>query len=129
MGSIIDVTDGHTAEGVKDGRALRADGKEVLILVVLSKFERKSILQRQRMINKVLFQDLNNGKLHSVRMRCLTPAQWEKMGKPKTFQPDAPCSDNAYSFRNSNNRPTYSKIPILKPTVTPSLCVCGDYSM
>lgn len=88
---ISDVTDGHAVEGVKDGRALSADGREALILVVSSQFEQKALLQRQRMVNSVLTEDLKSGLLHSVQMRCLTPAQWEKVGKPRSFHPDKPC--------------------------------------
>jgi hypothetical protein len=32
--NVSDVTDGHAVEGVRDGRALRADGREILVLVV-----------------------------------------------------------------------------------------------
>ena len=32
--AVTDVTDGHAVQGKEDGRALRADGREVLILVV-----------------------------------------------------------------------------------------------
>ena len=32
--AVTDVTDGHAVEGVRDGRALHADGREILVLVV-----------------------------------------------------------------------------------------------
>ena len=36
--AVTDVTDGHAVEGVLDGRALRADGREILVLVVSARF-------------------------------------------------------------------------------------------
>jgi len=89
---ITDVTDGHAVEGALDGRALSADGLETLILVVSIQFEKKTLLQRQRMVNHVLAEDLTSGALHSVRMICLTPNQWEKRGRPTSLRPGAPCS-------------------------------------
>ena len=52
--AITDVTDGHAVEGAKDGRALSADGKDVVLLVVTSLFEERTPLERQRMVNDVL---------------------------------------------------------------------------
>jgi len=120
--SISDVTDGHTVEGFKDGRALSADGLEVLVLVVSSQFEKKGPLERQRMVNNVLSDDLNSGVLHSVRMRCLTPSQWEKIGKPKTFRPDAPCSIHMGNISNKT-----SSLPTVTPV--PVACECGNHHL
>jgi len=91
---ITDVTDGHTVEGYKDGRALAADGNELLLLIVSPLFDKVALLQRQRMINKVLHFDLHTGHLHSIRMKCLTPSQWIQKGKPHSFRSQAPCVMN-----------------------------------
>jgi len=97
---ITDATDGHAVEGFADGRALSAEGLEALILVVSSRFERKSLIQRQRMVNTVLRDDLTDGSLHSVRMKCLTPAQWEGAGRPPSLRPGAPCTVHVSAGRN-----------------------------
>ena len=126
--AVTDVTDGHAVEGVLDGRALRADGREILVLVVSAAFDGQSLIDRQRAVNAVLAEDLSTGKphhtaphsithycahccvhsitlhrtllhtrhdtlphvciagvLHSVRMKCWTPAQWERQGAPHSF--------------------------------------------
>jgi len=92
---ITDVTDGHTVEGYKDGRALAAHGHELLLLLVTPVFDQVALLQRQRMIHKVLHGDLQTGHLHSIRMKCFTPAQWMQKGQPPSFHhPPAPCVMN-----------------------------------
>jgi len=132
---ISDVTDGHAIEGVKDGRALDADGREVLILVVSKQFESKSLIQRQRMINNVLFEDLKSGILHSVRMKCLTPDQWEKRGKPQVFRPGAPCSISNHRIETSSDEAKYDEEDddrqyLNSKSVPPtSFCVCGEHPM
>lgn len=80
---ITDVTDGHTAEGVKDGRALRADGLELMVICVSSCFEGLSGLERQQLVNDALGPELKTGKIHSVQMRCLTPEQWQVAAQPE----------------------------------------------
>ena len=52
--AVTDVTDGHAVEGVKDGRALRADGREILVLVVSARFDGMTPIDRQRAVNAVL---------------------------------------------------------------------------
>ena len=83
--AVTDVTDGHAVEGVKDGRALRADGREILVLVVSARFDGMTPIDRQRAVNAVLAEDLSTGRLHSVRMKCWTPAQWQRQGAPQSF--------------------------------------------
>ena len=84
---IVDVTDGHTEDGVLDGRALAADGLELLLVVVSEQFVGMPLLQRQRAVNGVLADDLRSGRLHSVRMKCWTPAQWEgKFGRTPSIR-------------------------------------------
>ena len=83
--AVTDVTDGHAEEGVLDGRALRADGREILVLVVSAGFDGQTPIDRQRAVNAVLAEDLSTGKLHSVRMKCWTPSQWQRQGAPQSF--------------------------------------------
>ena len=42
-----DCTDGHAVQGAEDGRAIRADGRDIKALVVSSCFEGQDALQRQ----------------------------------------------------------------------------------
>ena len=30
-------------------------------------------------------EDLSSGRLHSVRIQCLTPAQWQRQGAPHSY--------------------------------------------
>ena len=70
---ISDVSDGHTKQGITDGRALHADGLEILLLVVSDRFQGLGAIERQRLVNSVLQSDLSTGRLHSIQMRCLRP--------------------------------------------------------
>lgn len=142
---ISDVTDGHAVEGFRDGRALDADGREMLVLVVSERFQKKSPLQRHRMVNRVFQTDLESGSLHSVRMKCLTPDQWERRGRPPSFRPGAPCSagigrdagagapgdfDSTAGGDGDGARSRSSSASSWKgPSSTPSACACGDYTM
>ena len=80
-----DCTDGHAVEGAKDGRAILAEGRDIKALVVSSCFEGQDALQRQQLVNRVLGPHVISGRLHSVQMRCWTPAQWEKQGRPQNL--------------------------------------------
>ena len=73
---VSDKSDGHTKAGFEDGRALDADGLELHVLVVSECFQGRSPLARQQMVNSVLIDDLRSGRIHSVQMKCWTPAQW-----------------------------------------------------
>ena len=44
--AVTDVTDGHAVQGKEDGRALRADGREVLILVVADRCASKVVTSK-----------------------------------------------------------------------------------
>lgn len=77
-----DRTDGHAVQGAEDGRAIRADGRDIQVLVVSSCFEGQDALRRQQLVNRVLGPHVISGRLHSVQLRCWTPAQWEKQGRP-----------------------------------------------
>ena len=57
--------------------------------MTLSRFDGQAPIDRQRAVNEVLAKDLSTGKLHSVRMKCWTPAQWQRQGAPHSY-PQAP---------------------------------------
>ena len=50
------------------------------------------LLDRQRKVNDMLADYLRDGRLHSVRMKCWTPAQWERHGRPQTYPSDKPAA-------------------------------------
>ena len=115
---IVDVTDGHTEEGILDGRALAADGLEVLLVVVSERFEGISLLQRQR-ASSASSRRFTSGRLHSVRMKCWTPAQWEDKGSPNSFNPGEPCPLASPVLQLPMPGPLQSIDPVL---VLPSSC-------
>ena len=92
---LSDVTDGHAVAGAQDGRAIRADGRDVQVLIVADCFEGRSALERQQLVNGVLGAHVVSGMLHSVQLRCWTPTQWEKQGRPSSL--GGPCSEDADS--------------------------------
>ncbi|XP_069100125.1 bolA-like protein 2 [Pleurodeles waltl] len=46
------------------------------VLVVSSKFEGKPLLQRHRLVNSCLSEEMKN--IHAFEQKTLTPEQWEK---------------------------------------------------
>ncbi|XP_023688268.1 bolA-like protein 2 [Paramormyrops kingsleyae] len=46
------------------------------VLVVSPEFEGKTLLQRQRMVNSCLSEELKD--IHAFEQKTLTPEQWEK---------------------------------------------------
>uniref|UniRef100_A0A8D0GT94 BolA-like protein 2 n=1 Tax=Sphenodon punctatus TaxID=8508 RepID=A0A8D0GT94_SPHPU len=46
------------------------------VLVVASKFQGKPLLQRHRLVNEILAEELT--QIHAFEQRTLTPEQWEK---------------------------------------------------
>ena len=90
---ITDVTDGHAIEGAKDGRAIRADGRDLKVLIVSEIFQDKSARERQEVVNGVLYDYIKSGELHSVQMKCWAPAEWVSNGSPVDL--GAPCSYSA----------------------------------
>lgn len=114
---VSDVTDGHAVAGFRDGRALAADGRELLLLVVSPGFAARSPLARQRLVNGLLDAELRSGRLHSVRMRCLTPAQWEARGRPRAFRTHEPCAMADAAEEEGRDRGGGER---LQPAATPS---------
>ncbi|XP_077445034.1 bolA-like protein 2 [Stigmatopora argus] len=47
------------------------------VLVVSSQFEGKPLLQRHRMVNTCLAEELK--EIHALEQKTLTPEQWEKL--------------------------------------------------
>eukprot|EP00204_Picochlorum_oklahomense_P004945 CAMPEP_0118804946 /NCGR_PEP_ID=MMETSP1161-20130426/25313_1 /TAXON_ID=249345 /ORGANISM="Picochlorum oklahomensis, Strain CCMP2329" /LENGTH=75 /DNA_ID=CAMNT_0006733803 /DNA_START=39 /DNA_END=263 /DNA_ORIENTATION=- len=47
---LVDVSDGHTVEGFKDGRAHKPDAIEFFALVVTNNFEGKTRVERHQMV-------------------------------------------------------------------------------
>ncbi|MBI4411581.1 MAG: BolA family transcriptional regulator [Deltaproteobacteria bacterium] len=56
------------------------------VVVVSSLFEGKSLVQRHRMINEVLAQELKES-VHALTMQTLTPDEWTKKGGRGTSPP------------------------------------------
>lgn len=57
------------------------------ILLVSDKFEGQSRIERQRWVNKLLAEELQNG-LHALTQKTLTPAEWELQKDQPFKSPD-----------------------------------------
>ena len=88
---LSDVTDGHTVEGAKDGRALVAGSREYLLLIVSDAFDKVKMVERHRRVNTVFKDYFISGKLHALQLRTWTKRQWEKKGSPTSVKDDTPC--------------------------------------
>jgi acid stress-induced BolA-like protein IbaG/YrbA len=51
------------------------DGRHFQALIVSAEFEGKPLIQRHRMINTLLKEQLDSEVLHAISMRTLTPEQ------------------------------------------------------
>mmetsp|Transcript_11260 Transcript_11260/g.12907 ORF Transcript_11260/g.12907 Transcript_11260/m.12907 type:complete len:120 (+) Transcript_11260:241-600(+) len=87
---LVDVSDGHTVEGFKDGRAHKPDAIEFFALVVTNNFEGKTRVERHQMVNSPLNEYFASGDIHAMQIRAWTPEQWEKKGKPTNLK-NRPC--------------------------------------
>ncbi|RMZ99365.1 bolA 2 [Brachionus plicatilis] len=47
------------------------------VFVVSKDFEGKGLLQRQRLVNEILKEEMS--EIHALTQKCVTPEQWEKM--------------------------------------------------
>ncbi|CAL1284596.1 unnamed protein product [Larinioides sclopetarius] len=56
-------------------------GAKFNAIVVTPKFEGVSLLQRHRMVNEVLKEEMNS--IHAFTQKTLTPEQWEKQKPAK----------------------------------------------
>lgn len=95
----------------KIGQALNADYLEVInesgmhnvppgseshfkIIIVSNQFEGKSLLERHRILNALLAQELRE-KIHALALETFTPKEWEQRGKkPKKTPPCLGGSDS-----------------------------------
>ncbi|OQS07982.1 BolA [Thraustotheca clavata] len=57
------------------------------VVVVSDKFDGKSLIQRHRMVNAVLEEELNQG-VHALSIQSKTPVQWEANN---TIRPSPTC--------------------------------------
>lgn len=55
------------------------------VLAVSEKFDGKSRIDRQRMVNDLLKAELQNG-LHALTQKTLTPGEWEKQKAALNFE-------------------------------------------
>ncbi|XP_046449820.1 bolA-like protein 2 isoform X3 [Daphnia pulex] len=52
-------------------------GAKISVIVVSKQFEGKPLLQRHRLVNSVLEEELKS--IHAFSQKTLTPEQWEKL--------------------------------------------------
>lgn len=65
------------------------------VLVVSSRFEGLTRVERQRLVNQVLDSELKNG-VHALGQRTLTPAEWElEKSKAPLRSPDCHSKKNS----------------------------------
>ncbi len=62
------------------------------VVIVAQDFVNRPLLDRQRLVNKLLHEELNSG-VHALSMQTLTPEEWEKRGRQGRKSP--PCLNRA----------------------------------
>ena len=58
------------------------------VVIVSERFDKQSLVQRHRMVNATLAEELRGG-VHALSIEALTPAQWEARGGVVAASP--PC--------------------------------------
>ena len=58
---------------VCEGLDVDGDGEHFEAIIVSAEFVGKSRIQRQQMVNALLREDFDSGKLHALSMKTLTP--------------------------------------------------------
>uniref|UniRef100_A0A7S1NNM6 BolA-like protein n=1 Tax=Eutreptiella gymnastica TaxID=73025 RepID=A0A7S1NNM6_9EUGL len=59
-------------------------GMKLDVLVVSDLFEGKKVIDRQRMVNAVVADQLADGTIHALTIKTKTVEQWEKMQAEKS---------------------------------------------
>ena len=78
---LVDESGGHS---VPDGSASHWN-----LIVVSAAFEGKSLIERHRLVNAALADELRTGSVHALTMKTLTPAEWAAKGGVSNQSP--PC--------------------------------------
>ncbi len=52
-------------------------GSKYNVLIVSNKFEGQSLLNRQRLVNTIIADEMK--QIHAFTQKCVTPEQWNKM--------------------------------------------------
>jgi stress-induced morphogen len=52
-------------------------GSKYNVLIVSKKFEGQSLLNRQRLVNTIIADEMK--QIHAFTQKCVTPEQWNKM--------------------------------------------------
>ena len=55
------------------------DGDHFEALIVSAEFAGKSRVQRQQLVNALLREHFDSGKLHALSMKTLTPQEWSAL--------------------------------------------------
>lgn len=58
------------------------------VIVVSKRFEGRSLIDQQRLVNGALVAELRDG-VHALAMKTMTPAQWERVGGKVDYQSPA----------------------------------------
>lgn len=58
------------------------------VIVVSSRFEGRSLIDQQRLVNGALTAELRDG-VHALAMKTMTPAQWERAGGKINYESPA----------------------------------------
>ena len=59
---------------------VEGDGDHFEALIVSGEFAGKSRVVRQQLINALLREHFDSGKLHALSMKTLTPQEWDARG-------------------------------------------------
>jgi acid stress-induced BolA-like protein IbaG/YrbA len=57
------------------------DGSHFDITVISSDFEGKTMVQKQQMVNAILFEKITSGEIHAINIKAYTPDEWKTASK------------------------------------------------
>lgn len=70
---VMDESHLHAGHGNFKGQS----GSHFRVLVVSSDFEKKSLIERHRLVNAAVFPEFE-GQIHALAIRALAPSEWKK---------------------------------------------------
>jgi acid stress-induced BolA-like protein IbaG/YrbA len=59
----------------------KGDGSHFDVIVVSAEFERKSMVEKQKMVFATLGDKITSGEIHAINIKAYTPDEWKTASK------------------------------------------------
>jgi acid stress-induced BolA-like protein IbaG/YrbA len=59
----------------------KGDGSHFDVIVISAEFERKSMVEEQKMVFATLGEKITSGEIHAINIKAYTPDEWKTASK------------------------------------------------